>query len=279
MLKRVSGWQQNIVSYGGREVYIKLVGQAIPTYAMGCFLLPSGVITDLTQVMRDYWWSGRSDAHRWPLLVWSSICQPKRMGDLGFRELHAFNLDLLGKQLWRLMRTPNSLVSRVLAGKYYPGSSVWTAQPSNRPSYAWLSLYVAKASLQPGYFWKPGIESGISMFQDSWGGSSPIQFSTKHIDNVDALNERLVRQLFPISEATAILQCPGIAAPSPLWLFLSRLPILPKVRVFDWRFANDALPVGARLLTVGLSDGHCPIRGVHIETALHAIREWPEYRL
>ncbi|KAE8667469.1 hypothetical protein F3Y22_tig00112408pilonHSYRG00059 [Hibiscus syriacus] len=55
---------------------------------------------------------------------------------------------------------------------------------------------------------------------------------------------------------------------SPLWLFLSNLLIPPKIRMFGWRMAHEALPIGRRLQLAGLSDGLCPICGVVIEICM-----------
>ncbi|PWA55547.1 hypothetical protein CTI12_AA426470 [Artemisia annua] len=40
VLQKLQGWKQKVLSQAGREVLIKSVIQAIPTYAMQCFLLP-----------------------------------------------------------------------------------------------------------------------------------------------------------------------------------------------------------------------------------------------
>ena len=38
--RRVQGWQNRLLSQAGKEILIKAVGQAIPAYCMGTFMLP-----------------------------------------------------------------------------------------------------------------------------------------------------------------------------------------------------------------------------------------------
>ena len=41
--KKVQGWMEQTLSAGGKEVLIKVVAQAVPTFSMFCFRLPGGL--------------------------------------------------------------------------------------------------------------------------------------------------------------------------------------------------------------------------------------------
>lgn len=48
-----------------------------------------------------------------------------------------FNWALLGKQAWRLIMHPGSLLEHILKAKYYPHSSNMSSELSSNPSYTW----------------------------------------------------------------------------------------------------------------------------------------------
>jgi hypothetical protein len=54
LCKRILQWGD--LSQGGKEVLIKAVAQALPTYIMGVFKLPFLVCDDLTRLIRNFWW-------------------------------------------------------------------------------------------------------------------------------------------------------------------------------------------------------------------------------
>lgn len=43
--KRIQGWKEKSLSWAGKEILIKAIAQAIPTFAMGCF--------DITKTLCD----------------------------------------------------------------------------------------------------------------------------------------------------------------------------------------------------------------------------------
>ena len=53
---KLQGWKENLLSQASREVLLKAVVQAISTFVMGCFKLPSGLLNDIEMMIRKFWW-------------------------------------------------------------------------------------------------------------------------------------------------------------------------------------------------------------------------------
>lgn len=80
---RIQRWNEKDFSMAGREILIKAVLQAIPTYVMSCFLLPSFIIQDIEKLVRQFWsGDGNSGGLQW--LSWTRMCRSKELGRMGF---------------------------------------------------------------------------------------------------------------------------------------------------------------------------------------------------
>ncbi|KAL0313219.1 UNVERIFIED_CONTAM: putative mitochondrial protein [Sesamum radiatum] len=116
---KLQNWGAKRLSQAVRMVLIKAVTQAIPTYAMGCFLLPDGFLHELDSMSANFFWQhDRRQSIHW--LSWKNLCKDKHNGGAGFCNLKAFNLTMLAKQAWRLLMFPDSLLSQIMKAKYYP---------------------------------------------------------------------------------------------------------------------------------------------------------------
>lgn len=108
MAKRIRGWLGRSLSWAGREVLVKAVAQAIPTYAMSVFRLPGDFCQSLHSLINGYWWGTKGGSRKINWLNKKKLCDPKSDGGLGFWELEDFNTALLAKQLWRMITSPTT---------------------------------------------------------------------------------------------------------------------------------------------------------------------------
>jgi hypothetical protein len=54
LVTKCSNWAEKNMSMAAKEVLIKSVAQAIPTYTMGVFKLPSSTCEDFTKLIRKF---------------------------------------------------------------------------------------------------------------------------------------------------------------------------------------------------------------------------------
>ena len=83
-------------------------------------------------------------------LAWDKLTRPKGEGGMGFRDLHLFNLALLGKQGWRLITNPNTLCARVLKSKYFPDTDFMQATNPSSSSATWRAIMPGQEAITTG---------------------------------------------------------------------------------------------------------------------------------
>ena len=54
--KKLLGWKEKMLSVGGREILIKAIAQAIPTYTMSCFQILKSLCDEIKGMMRKFLW-------------------------------------------------------------------------------------------------------------------------------------------------------------------------------------------------------------------------------
>jgi hypothetical protein len=121
--KRIQGWKEKALSWAGKEILIKAIAQAIPTFSMGCFDLTKNMCDQISKLICRYWWNQQEGKNKIHWIGWEKMILPKKMGGLGFRDIHGFNMAMLAKQGWRLVQCPDSLCARILKAKYFPNTS------------------------------------------------------------------------------------------------------------------------------------------------------------
>lgn len=96
---RIESWRDKSFSKSGKEVLIKAVVQALPTFAMSVFLLPQEINKDIERSLAKFWWGdARMETKKIHWMSWERLCKHKDAGGMGFRCFRDFNVAMLGKQ-------------------------------------------------------------------------------------------------------------------------------------------------------------------------------------
>lgn len=123
--KRLNDCSDTPLSRSGKEVLLKSVVQAIPTYVMSCFQIPAMVCENMRIPISNFWWGMEDGKKKIHWRSWDWLSTPKYLGGMVFRDLMLFNQAVLAKQCWRLQVDPNSLCFKFLKGRYFPHGDFW----------------------------------------------------------------------------------------------------------------------------------------------------------
>ncbi|KAH9758966.1 putative reverse transcriptase/RNA-dependent DNA polymerase [Citrus sinensis] len=164
------------------------------------------------------------------------MCKPKSFGGIGFKRIHDFNIAMLGKQCWKLMTNPHSLVARILKARYYHRSSFVDASIGFNPSYTWRSIMAAKNVVVHGSRIQIGNGQQVQLSKDPWLPDVDNGFITSELDEslatatVDCLmvpgqrrwDHDLIADVFNTRDAALILQVPlSVRQHKDCWYWLA----------------------------------------------------------
>lgn len=123
-----------MLNQAGKEVLIKAVLQAIPSYAMAIVIFPQNLCKSICASIAKFWWKlkGRNRGIHWK--NWATLTQSKSEGRFGFKDFSNLNSALLAKQAWRVINNPNALWVRVLQSIYYPQGNFIRAKRQRQDS-------------------------------------------------------------------------------------------------------------------------------------------------
>ncbi|KAL0298976.1 UNVERIFIED_CONTAM: putative mitochondrial protein [Sesamum radiatum] len=199
---------------------------------------------------------------------------------MGFRDLQAFNLAMLAKQLWRIISNPDSLLSRVLRARYFPHGQVLEASVRNPSFTCQQALHLNMCimdwnhALIRSIFWPEEadliIKIPLSLLNGDdffcWHYMANAKFSVCSAYHVA---RDLVDQTQPCTSS----------ASSPVWKSIWNAKVPKKVQVFGWRLAQNVLPTGVNLNHRMQEDSFaCPLCHAEKDETEHAFLRCPYAR-
>ncbi|XP_028111659.1 uncharacterized protein LOC114309966 [Camellia sinensis] len=303
-LAKMQLWKSKLLSQAGREILIKSVVQAIPTYAMAYFDLPKAFQSKFNTLIRNFWWKGNPDSRGIHWANWNHMTKPKVIERMGFRDFEEFNQACLQNRAGDFSHTLIRFC--LLKGRaLLQEGTRWQIQSGKQVYFwedRWIPSFVGHKIASP----KP-IDCNIISVAD-------IIDPTFKTWNLDALGdtisdeERVAIQAIPIAVedrdnsriwhhtksgiylvksgyalARTINGKSSVHDPSSstttvdiLWKSMWQIDTPSKIRHFWWRACNNALVTKAGLYKRKCSASMlCPICQSEIEIVEHLLFDCP----
>ena len=166
--QRASSLLTRFLSRAGKLTMLKSVLTSIPTFSMSCFELPVSLCKRIQSVFTRFWWDNPNGKRKMAWVAWDKLTKPKAGGGLGISDIQTFNQALLAKQAWRLLTNPDSLLARVLLGKYCHSKSFIDIQVPAVCSHGWRSILHGRDLLKGNLGRVIGNGETTRIWKDSW---------------------------------------------------------------------------------------------------------------
>ncbi|XP_074357944.1 uncharacterized protein LOC141697454 [Apium graveolens] len=155
-----------------------------------------------------------------------------------------------GKQGWRFITNPDSLVSRLFKAKYFADGDYLNASLGHNPSFIWRSVFEEKQLLRDGVRWRVGNGEKIKVLGQPWISKGVNLFITTTSPVVNDINVASLLCADRKEWDVEVIQDAGvwnIVDNSSIWKLLWRIKAPPKSLNVVWRALSGCLPTMSQL--------------------------------
>ncbi|MBA0765477.1 hypothetical protein Gotri_014671 [Gossypium trilobum] len=181
------------------------------------------------------------------------VCHPKGMGGFGFRNLHMFNLALLGRQP-KIVDKPSFTWSSINeAAKVLKDGFGWQGLNGNRKNLAMLSSPERRLTDLLNDENKRWNKDRVHAIYGNFLGDRICNLPVGDKDQTDRVVWFHNPHGFYYSKSAyswLILKQVGFGPHRFLWKAFWKLKTLPKIRVFIWQVGHEILPTNAKIASI-----------------------------
>lgn len=168
VVRKISGWQSRILSFGGRVTLVRHVLQSLPIHTLAAISPPKTILNYIKKLTADFFWGWDKDKKKYHWASWETLGYPLEEGGIGVRQISdvckAFQL----KQWWTF-RAKKTLWGDFLRAKYCQRANPVAKKWDTGQSLVWKHMMTNKGLAENYISWK--LRSGSCCFWwDDWLG-------------------------------------------------------------------------------------------------------------
>ena len=115
---RLTSWEIQYISKGGRATLIRSALSSLPIYYLSLFRMPQKVCARLKRIQRQFLWGGSDHDKKISLVRWATVCTCNRKGGIEIKSFSNMNKAFLSKWSWRFANDRDSLWRKVIRCKF-----------------------------------------------------------------------------------------------------------------------------------------------------------------
>jgi hypothetical protein len=204
--KRLNSWGNKYISLGGRVVLLNSVLNAIPIFFLSFLKMPLQVWRKVVRIQREFLWGGVQGHNKINWIKWDQVCQEKRCGGLGVKDIRVTNLSLLAKWKWRLLQNERFLWKEVLVARYgncilYKSDLEHEIFPVNSSRW-WNDICAIDLAVESKKWFSDAVVRKLGngdcthFWLERWVGDRPLREQFPRLFSLSSQKEALVREIW-----------------------------------------------------------------------------------
>ncbi|GJV54644.1 hypothetical protein Tco_1455649 [Tanacetum coccineum] len=171
---RIQDWKNKSLSIAGRLQLIHSILGSMHIYWASVFILPTRVLLNIEQLMRQFLWCHGSSGKGKSKVAWEIVCLPKHEGGLGIRRLECFNSALMASHIWKLLTLKESLWVKWIHEYKLKGRNFWDFPMRGNMSWGWRKILKLRPIIRKFIWSKIGNGRNTSLWFDTWADFEPL---------------------------------------------------------------------------------------------------------
>lgn len=107
-------------------------------------IIPKAVLKEINDICRNFLWTGKANDCKPGAVAWDKLCNPKKEGGLGFRNIMLWNLAAVNKLAWDIAQKKDNMWVKWVNAVYIREADWGSYEAPNSASWAWKFVCKAK---------------------------------------------------------------------------------------------------------------------------------------